>query len=83
MPVPCQVAIAPYHLRLEIVPCPKPETNVAANQIPQVVYNPVDLTLITPVERLAEIFTATIPASQLTVVLTDLDSITAPQEISR
>lgn len=73
-------AIAPYHLRLEIVPCPHSGKPIIPNQAPQVVYDPASMTLITPIERLAEIFTAAIPPSQLTVVLGPLDQ--TPEEMT-
>jgi len=75
-------AIAPYHLRLEIVPCPEPGETIAPNHAPQVVYDPAAMALLTPIERLTEIFTAAIPSHQLTVILTPIDSITLSQEVS-
>ncbi|MBE9241292.1 hydrogenase subunit MbhD domain-containing protein [Synechocystis salina] len=76
-------AIAPYHLRLQIVPCPLDSEAVSPQQSPQVIFDPAAPALLTPIERLAEIFSATIPSSQLKVVLTPINPIPSPQEVSR
>lgn len=75
-------AIAPYHLRLEIVPCPRPGEPIAPNHAPQVVFDPQAMTLLTPIERLAEIFTADLPPDQLTVILAPIHHNTPPQEVT-
>jgi putative multicomponent Na+:H+ antiporter subunit B len=76
-------AIAPYHLRLEIVPCPSPGETVAPNHAPQVLFDPRAMTLATPIERLVEILTEAIPPSQLTVILAPINPQTPPQEVTR
>jgi putative multicomponent Na+:H+ antiporter subunit B len=75
-------AIAPHHLRLEIVPCPNPGETIAPNHAPQVVFDSSAMTLFTPIERLVEIFTASLPPDQLTVVLAPIDQNTQPQEVT-
>ena len=75
-------AIAPYHLRLEMVHCPKNSEPASPNQAPQVVFDPSTLTLLTPIERLAEIFSAAISPSQLTVKLTTLNPIVLSPEVN-
>jgi putative multicomponent Na+:H+ antiporter subunit B len=71
-------AIAPYHLRLEIVPCPGPGETPAPNHAPQVVYDATANSLVTPIERLGEIFKATLPPSQLRVMVAPINY---PQEV--
>lgn len=74
-------AIAPYYLRLEIVPCPGPGENLAPNHAPQVIYDATANSLVTPIERLGEIFNTTFPSSQLRVIVAPIDPINYPQEV--